>query len=300
MSVIECTNLTKSYCRSPILKNVTFSIEENKITGLIGRNGAGKTTLLKISAGFWRETSGKIDVFNERPFNSLKVSANTIFIDNQMYFPPSLKLTEILDAAGHFYERWDGELAQRLFNYFSFNPHYYPGNLSKGLRSTFNMIVGLCSRSALTIFDEPTTGMDAAVRKDFYRALLKDYISHPRTIIISSHHLDEIESLLEDVLLLKDGKTMLHIPISELKEWAIKLTGKKAAIEQWIQNRELLFSHEIGADTKEVVTRNNFTVSDLISMKSSGLTITQVPSSDTCMYLTSQHKGGIDDVFNRS
>ena len=84
MSVIECQDLTKTYFGGKTaLNGLTVSIEENKITGLIGRNGAGKTTFLKIIAGFLRETSGEVTVFSERPFNSLKVSANSIFIDDQ-------------------------------------------------------------------------------------------------------------------------------------------------------------------------------------------------------------------------
>ena len=184
MKVIECNNLTKTYQGRNVLRNLSFSIEENKITGLIGRNGVGKTTLLKILAGFIKKTSGEVSVFTEDPFNSLTVSANSIFVDDQMGFPPALQLKEILEVAGSFYPNWDSEFAKRLFDYFSFDPKHYHNRLSKGKTSTFNMIIGLASRCPLTIFDEPTTGMDEAVRKDFYRALLKDYIAHPRTIIL--------------------------------------------------------------------------------------------------------------------
>lgn len=298
MSVIECHDLTKAYGNATILDHMSFTIEENKITGLIGRNGAGKTTLLKIIAGFLRETAGEISVFSKRPFNSLQVSANSIFIDNQMILPDFLQLGEILDTAASFYKKWDDKLARRLFDYFSFNPRLYPGHLSKGSRSTFNMILGLCSRSPLTIFDEPTTGMDAAVRKDFYRALLKDYIAHPRTIILSSHHLDEIEDILEDVLLIKDGKAYLHIPILELKEWAVELAGKKSVVDQWLINKEVLHTKEIGADTKQVIVKNDFNEVDLKTMNQQGLEISSVPASDVAVHLTDDHKGGIDDVFN--
>ncbi|MBS4205692.1 ATP-binding cassette domain-containing protein [Lederbergia citrea] len=300
MKVIECTNVTKKYGRINVLDKMTFSIEENKMTGLIGRNGAGKTTLLKILSGFIRETSGEVQVFSEGPFNSLFVSANSIFIDDQMTFPPALNLAEILEEASRFYENWDAELAQGMFDYFSFNPHQYHRNLSKGLMSTFNMIIGLSARCALTIFDEPTTGMDASVRKDFYRALLKDYIAHPRSIIISSHHLNEVEDLLEDLLLIKDGKAHLHLPISELKEWAIALQGKKSTVAGWTMGREVLHEKQMGPSSIYSVVKNDFTEADIQSARLDGLEITSVSSSDVCVYLTSKHKGGIDDVFNRN
>lgn len=298
MNVIECKQMTKRYGQTTVLNNLTFSIGENTITGLIGRNGAGKTTLLKIIAGFLRETSGELSVFSKKPFNNLFVSANMIFIDDHINLPYFLQLKEILDEASRFYPNWDAELAHRLFNYFSLAPNQYHSNLSKGMKSTFNMILGLSSRCALTIFDEPTTGMDAAVRKDFYRALLKDYIAHPRTIILSSHHLNEIEDLLEDVLLIKDGRVVLHSPISEIKEWAIGLKGPKSIIEQWTKNSEILYRKEIGLHTMYVVIKNEFTSFDLDNMQLAGLELSSVPSSDLCVYLTSKHTGGIDDVFN--
>ena len=298
MKVIECTDLTKTYLRKNVLNQLSFSIEENKITGLIGRNGAGKTTLLKIMAGFIKETSGEINVFSEKPFNSLNLSANSIFVDDQMSLPPALQLQELLEVAGNFYPNWDKQLAQRLFDYFSFDPKHYHNRLSKGKTSTFNMIIGLASRCPLTIFDEPTTGMDEAVRKDFYRALLKDYIAHPRTIILSSHHLNEVEDLLEDVLLIKDGKKLLHMPISELKEWTIGIKGPTEAVLDWTNNKEIIYRNTIGMDTMYAVVKNSdYSESPLAKAKHAGLEITPVRASDLCVYLTNDLKGGIDDVF---
>lgn len=298
MKVIECTDLTKTYLRNKVLDNLTFSIEENTITGLVGRNGAGKTTLLKIIAGFIKETTGDVKVFSEKPFNSLNASVNSIFVDDLMNFPPALQLHELLDVAGSFYPNWDKQLAQRLFEYFSFDPKNYHNRLSKGKTSTFNMIIGLAARCPLTIFDEPTTGMDAAVRKDFYRALLKDYLAFPRTIILSSHHLNEIEDLLEDVLLLKDGRKYLHLPISELKEWAIGLKGSTETLLDWTKNKEIIYQNHVGLDTMYAVVKNDFAETSLRKMNLAGLEITPVRSSDLCVYLTNNSKGGIDDVFN--
>ncbi|MDT8861592.1 ABC transporter ATP-binding protein [Alkalihalobacillus sp. MEB130] len=297
MSVIDCINVTKRYGRETALENLTFSIEKNKITGIIGRNGAGKTTTLKILAGYIQESSGDVKVFSEHPFNSLMVSANTIFVDDQMNLPSSLNLAEILNNAEMFYENWDCELAERLFSYFSFHPKQTHDQLSKGKKSTFNMIIGLASRCALTIFDEPTTGMDAAVRSDFYRALLKDYLAHPRTILLSSHHLNEIEELLEDILLLKDGQVYLHMSLMELKELAVGLTGKKDEIQKWISNKEVYYESRVGINDNYVVVENTFTKEELAKLTATGITISQVASNDLCVYLTNTSKGGIDDVF---
>mgnify|MGYP001159306042 FL=1 len=300
MIVVDARDLVKSYGRTKILKNMTFSIEENTITGVVGRNGAGKTTLLKIIAGYLRETSGQIQVFSRRPFNNLFVSANSIFIDDQISLPDSLTLNEILETAGSFYKNWNHHLAKGLLDYFSLRPDQYHRNLSKGMKSTFHMILGLASRSPLTIFDEPTSGMDAAIRKDFYRALLKDYLAHPRTILLSSHHLQEIEDLLENVLLIDDGKALLHISADDLKKWAIGLKGKRETIERCVKNREILHEQELGFDLVYTVVRNDFPEDELARMMSRGVEVSPVSSSDTCVYLTKKRKGGIDDVFRRS
>ncbi|WP_017753957.1 ABC transporter ATP-binding protein [Calidifontibacillus oryziterrae] len=299
MTVIECNQLTKKYRNQRALHNVSFSIEKNTITGLIGRNGAGKTTLLKIIAGFYKQSSGEVRVFGENPFNNLKVSQNMIFIDDQMILPPALSLSDTLVEASDFYPNWDMTLARRLFDYFSFDPMQYHSKLSKGMKSTFNTIIGLAARTPLTIFDEPTTGMDAAVRKDFYRALLKEYLEHPRTIVLSSHLLHEIEDLLEDILLIDKGEKKLHMKVDELKQYAIGVSGPFDAIDNWTIDKEILYKKEVGANGRYVVVKNDFPDRFLEQAQQMGFQVSAVSAEDICMYVTSKTKGGIDDVFSK-
>lgn len=297
MKVVDCEGLVKKYGQSKALNDLSFQLSENKITGLIGRNGAGKTTLLKIIAGFQKQTSGEIKVFNEHPYNSLFASANSILVDDQMAFPIALSLGEVLEAAEKFYPKWDQGLAKKLFDYFSFRNNQRHSELSKGMKSTFNMIVGLASRCSLTMFDEPTTGMDASVRKDFYRALLKDYIVNPRTIIISSHHLEEMEDLLEDILLLKNGQKILHLSVSDLKEYAIGVKGSKHALTEWLDDKEVLYKKEMGTSMIYTVIENTYSERINQDAKKFGFELSAVSSNDICIYLTGKEKGGIDDVF---
>ncbi|MGF7185405.1 ABC-2 type transport system ATP-binding protein [Desulfitispora alkaliphila] len=300
MKVIECVGLSKSYGKVKAIKDLSFSIEENKITGLIGRNGAGKTTLLKIIAGHLHRTQGELKVFSEDPFNNLKVSANIIFVDENLAFPRSLPLGKILEIAGDFYEHWDMDLAQGLLDYFSLDPDQLHGKLSKGMRSTFNMIVGISSRCPLTVFDEPTTGMDVSVRKDFYRALLKDYVQNPRTLILSSHLLNELENVLEDVLLIKEGEKCLHMSVTDLKELAIGLRGKQEVIDELTKDTKIYHRETLGRDSCYLVVKNDLTESKLQAARKAGVEILPVAVDDICVYLTSKGKGGIDDVFNRN
>ena len=300
MDVISCKGLTKNFGRVKAVNDLSFTIEQNRITGLIGPNGAGKTTLLKIIAGFMRASSGQVMVFSENPFNSLKVSSNMIFIDENMKFPPLLSLEEILLSASAFYENWDMELAKGLFDYFSLDPGQQHHNLSKGMKSTFNMIMGLAARCPLTIFDEPTAGMDAGVRKDFYRALLRDYLQKPRNIIFSSHLLNEVEDVLEDILLLQEGRKRLHLPISDLKEFAVALRGKKEVVFDLTAGQEIYYQKSMGKDHCYIVIRRDPADGILKKSSTAGVEILPVKADDLCVYLTNRNRGGIDHVFDRS
>lgn len=294
MKVIECLDVQKSYRQTNALENITFQLSDQKITGLIGRNGAGKTTLLKMLGGFMEPTSGEMRVFERNPYNDLLVSANSILVDDAMSFPDSLNLGEILKVAPTFYNKWNEKLAKRLFDYFKLNPKLKHSNLSKGESATFNLIFGLSTRCELTMLDEPMNGMDEAVRTDFYRALLKDYISHPRSILISSHHLAEIEHLLEDILLVHQGRVVLHQPLDEIKDYAIGLQGKPEDIEKWTVGNEVYYSKQLDQERKYVVVKNT---SALKKASVEGTIIHSLSASDVCKYITSDKREGIDDVF---
>jgi len=297
---IESKNLSKTFGKIKAVHDLSFTIEENKITGLVGRNGAGKTTLLKLIAGYLLPTTGEINVFGRNPFNNLQVAANLIFIDDQLALPENLSLEETLAAVGQFYPNWQAELARALLDYFSLQPRQYYANLSKGMKSSFNMIIGIAARCPLTIFDEPTVGMDAAVRKDFYRALLKDFMQYPRTIIFSSHLLSEIEELLDDLLLIKAGEKYLHLPLDELRNYAVGLTGRESIIRKMTGQEQVLFQQKLGRDSIYLVARNTFDQQTLQQARLQGVEISPVATDDLCIYLTAQHKGGIDDVFSRN
>ncbi|WP_059173813.1 ATP-binding cassette domain-containing protein [Bacillus sp. FJAT-27445] len=300
MKAVEFNDVTKAFFGKKALNQLSFSIKENTITGLVGRNGVGKTTMMKIMAGFLRPSSGNVKIFSETPFENLDVSMNSILVDDGMFFPTALPLGDILREAGRFYPNWNQKLAIRLLDYFSLDPRDYHSRLSKGKTSIFNAIVGLAARCPLTMFDEPTTGMDQAARKDFYRALLKEYIDFPRTIILSSHHLEEIEDLLEDILLIQNGRTFLHLPMSEFSTLAIAVKGSEEAINNVLTEKEIIHKKTMGSNTVQAVVRNELTDIEVSELRQLGADIFPVSPSDLFVYLTNGEKGGIDVVFNEN
>ncbi|WP_199170081.1 ATP-binding cassette domain-containing protein [Sporosarcina sp. P20a] len=297
MPAITLKNVTKSYRSITVLNQLNLEIRENVITGLVGRNGVGKTTLMKMVAGFIKESGGELRVFGERPFNSLKVSANIIFIDDMMGFPDALTLGDLLKECERFYENWDQDLAMRLLEYFKLPLSLNHRILSKGKRSTFNAVVGIATRCPLTMFDEPITGMDAGARRDFYRALLKDYLAHPRTILLSSHHMEEMEDLLEDILLI-DGKDIaFHGSITELQEKFISLQGKENVLKQYANRYAVIHKSSAGPLTEWIVD-NDHTTSELTELKQAGIRVSAVSASEAYLAMTGQTKGRVDDVFD--
>lgn len=169
--------------------------------------------------------------------------------------------------------------------------------MSKGQLATFNLIYGLASRCALTILDEPMNGMDEAIRNDFYRAILKEYIAFPRTILIASHHLQEMESILEEILLIDEGVVIAHAPIDELKQQLISLTGPSHALASILADSIIYAKKEITGMTTVVVEASKlFNQEDVLQEK--GITTAHLSTSDVCMYLTSSEGSDIDAVFD--
>jgi len=254
-ALIEVNNLTKRFGKLAAINNVSFTVEENTIHGLLGRNGAGKTTLMQLLTGQEFATTGSIRVFGERPVENARVLNKVCFVKESQKYPEDFTATHVFRSAPWFFPAWDADYAQRLIADFRLPVGRRIKKLSRGQLSSIGVIVGLASRAPLTFFDEPYLGLDAVARQIFYDRLLEDYAEHPRTVILSTHLIDEVSDLLENVLVLNDGEVIIDSDAESLRGSATTVVGKRSDVEAFAANREILHRDGIGGIATVTVAR---------------------------------------------
>lgn len=245
-AVIEVHNLTKRYKDKHALDNVSLSIEGNAIYGLLGRNGAGKTTLMSILTAQNFESAGTVKVFGEHPYENSHVLSRICFVRESQKYPDDATPRHAFKAASLFFKNWDQELAEQLIKDFQLPMKQTIKKLSRGQLSAVGVIIGLASRAEITFFDEPYLGLDAVARQIFYDRLLDDYAEHPRTIILSSHLIDEVSNLIEHVIVIDNGQILMNEDTDAVRDRAVTVVGDKAKVDAWVADREVLHREALG------------------------------------------------------
>ncbi|SFT34391.1 ABC-2 type transport system ATP-binding protein [Actinopolyspora lacussalsi subsp. righensis] len=246
MTVAGMSGASKRYGDTVALDDVSLGFTENRIHGLLGRNGAGKTTIMQILTGQNFETSGNVEVFGEHPYENDRVLRDVCFIKESQKYPDMFAVHHALTAASLVYDNWDAELAEELVEEFALPLKRRIRKLSRGQMSTVGIIIGLASRAPLTFFDEPYLGLDAVARHRFYDRLLADYAEHPRTIVLSTHLIDEISDLIEHVTLMDKGRVLLDEDTDKLRASAVTVTGPARAVEEFAANHTELHREQLG------------------------------------------------------
>ncbi|WP_212948509.1 ABC transporter ATP-binding protein [Siminovitchia terrae] len=293
--VVEIKQLEKAYGSFKAVQNVHFSIQKNKIYGLLGRNGAGKTTLMKMITAQIFPTSGDIKVFGENPFENSKVLNQICFIKESQQYPINFTVQDVLDVSKSLFPNWNNDLAYSLISDFNLPLKRRIKKLSRGMLSSVGIVIGLASRAPLTVFDEPYLGLDAVSRGIFYDRLMEDYVKNPRTIILSTHLIDEVSNLLEHVLVIKDGELMIDQDAEELRGMAYTVTGKSAQVEAYLAGKEIVHQEPFGGLLSATVIGNGNS-SDQKQAETCGLEVTPVSLQQLIVYLTTgkhDQKGAI-------
>lgn len=245
-AAVSVRGLRKSYRRTEVLHGLDFDIPHNTICGLLGRNGAGKTTALSILSGQDRASSGEVSVLGRSPFEDAQTAARLCFARENQKYPESFKAHHVLSTAPWFFENWDADFADRLVRMFRLPLKTKIDKLSRGQLSTVAIVVGLASRAPLTFFDEPYLGLDATARQLFYDVLLQDFMTHPRTIVMSTHLIDEAANLLEKVLVIDDGQILMDADADSARTAAFSLSGPASAVADLTGDLDVLTTRRIG------------------------------------------------------
>ncbi|PPF13452.1 ABC transporter ATP-binding protein [Rathayibacter sp. AY1E9] len=254
-AVIEVHDLTKHYGRMRAVDGIGFALEENRIHGLLGRNGAGKTTLMSLLTGQEFASSGEIRVFGQSPVENAAVLSRTCFIKESQKYPDDFKVKHVLRSAPWFFDGWDEAFARELVEDFRLPVDRKIKKLSRGQLSAIGVIVGLASRAPLTFFDEPYLGLDAVARQLFYDRLLQDFAEHPRTVVLSTHLIDEVSSLLEHVLVIDQGRLVVDSDAEELRGAAATVIGPRQAVESFTAGREVIARSALGSRASATLPR---------------------------------------------
>ncbi len=232
---VQVENLRLRYGRKLALDGLTFTLAPGRIYGLLGRNGSGKTSLLSVLAAFRRASRGTVRVFGEPVFENPAATRQVCFVSSDLLsLPQDTSVREALKEAGQLREAWDAGYAQELVELFGIPTRQKIHSLSRGQKSAFGAVIGLASRAPLTIFDETYLGMDAPTREAFYDALLAEFSASKRTIILSTHLIDELKRILEEVLIIKDGRLLLQAPVDELLGRGVSITGEAEAVDRYV------------------------------------------------------------------
>jgi ABC-2 type transport system ATP-binding protein len=282
---IEVKNLSKRFKDNGALRNITFTLDEPKIYGLLGRNGAGKTTFMNILSGQILATEGQILIDGENPFDNQRLTESICLIKEGNNFKKDLKVKNVLKIYSYFYPKWDQGLADTLIKEYNLKLNARIKTLSKGMESALGIIVGLASKAPITIFDEPYIGLDAPSRKRFYEILVEEYETEKRTIIFSTHLIDEVSLLFEEVLILNEGSLVLKENADILRENTCAVSGKKEEVEKFIQNKEVLEKKQLAGMMTAYVYGN------AEEARKSGLSVEGIPIQELMIHLTTRKKG---------
>lgn len=284
--IIKCNNLSKIYKGKKALDDFSVSIREKRITGVIGRNGAGKTTLLKLIANQLIPSSGEITIDG----NSLKTNSEiikNICLARDSYSTYSeLKVKEILHIASNTYENWDVKLRDNLLEKFELPTNKYYKKLSSGMQAMVGLIIGLCSNAEITIFDEPYVGLDAVAREIFYKTLIEEYHNNPRTIILSSHLIEEVEKMFEDVIIINKGKVLMSEEMEVVRTKAVIIEGNEEKILQFIKKEKILNVEKMGRFIS-ISLYGELNKEEVALLENNGASIKPLPLQKLFVHLTS-------------
>jgi ABC-2 type transport system ATP-binding protein len=216
--VIHISELTRRFGAKTALSSVNLSLSRGSVYGLVGANGAGKTTLIKHILGLLTAESGSVRVFGRDPVaDPVGVLSRIGYLSEEHDLPDWMRVDELINYSRSFYPNWDDGYAGQLQRQFALEPSAKIKHLSKGSKARAGLIVALAHRPELLLLDEPSSGLDPIVRRDIVNAVIRTIAGEGRTVLFSSHLLDEVEQVADHVTMIDHGRILVSAPLSEIK-----------------------------------------------------------------------------------
>ncbi|GAA0381911.1 ABC transporter ATP-binding protein [Bacillus horti] len=283
--MLKLNDVTLKYGSDYGVQGITMSLELGKIYGVLGRNGSGKTSLLSMISSFRQATSGSIMLNDQALFENEALTPMISFHYTKDQSYETRKLSKLLDEAAAFYPYFDKEYALQLTKTFKLSLNKKIYKMSKGMQSAVEAVIGLASRSPITIFDEVYLGMDAPTRTKFYKELLNDHTNHPRTILISTHLVSEMDFLFEEIIMIDHGKLLLHESNDDIISKGFSLTGEAAAVDHLTQGLSVLNTDQLGP-TKSAMVFGSLSDELMQEAREADIEIGSVSLQDLFIHLT--------------
>lgn len=255
---IVTRGLTKSYGSTEVLRGIDLHLAPNRVYGLLGANGVGKTTLMSVLLNHTFRSGGTVTIDGEDPRENAALLARTCFIHEDQRWHDDYKVSHILDALRWFHPASDPALATRLLDRFGVPRRTALKKLSRGQRSSLSIALSLASRAPYTFLDEPHLGLDATARTIFYEELMREVAEHPRTVIMSTHLIDEAAGLFEEVLLMRQGRVEIQADVEEITSSMVAVRGLEDAVDSFVAGRDVVSTQSLGR-IRSVLLREQLT-----------------------------------------
>ena len=216
--VVNVSGLTRRFGTTTALASVSLALPRGAVYGLVGANGAGKTTLIKHLLGLLRAERGSVRVFGLDPVaDPVGVLSRIGYLSEENDLPGWMRVDELMRYSRAFYPAWDDGYAEELRQTFALDPAAKIRNLSKGQKARAGLLIALAHRPELLVLDEPSSGLDPIVRRDILGAVMRTIAHEGRTVLFSSHLLEEVEQVADHVTMIHQGKVVLSAPLAEIR-----------------------------------------------------------------------------------
>ena len=246
MNGIEVKNVSKCFGQVQALDSVNLHFQPGKIYGLLGRNGAGKSTLLNIITNRIFSDSGEVLLDGEPLRENDNTQSKIYMMSEKNYYPDGFRVRDVFKWTKEFYSGFDYELADELCRQFHLNTNKKVKNLSTGFNTIFKIITALSVNAPYVFLDEPVLGLDANNRDLFYRTLIKNYAKNPRTFIISTHLIEEVAAVIEEVVIIKDGRIIENRSTEKLLATGYTASGTIDAVNKFAIGKKVIGEDILG------------------------------------------------------